>query len=80
MLAAGDETKQMLVRVERVGRICPGQFLAMRWVQVLFWTPCSFFFFFASCFPFELLLGTGSTGFWNDAKMQGCQQKDEVEV
>lgn len=28
VLATGDETKQMLVRVERVGRICPGQFLA----------------------------------------------------
>lgn len=28
MLATGVETKQMLVRVERVGRICPGQLLA----------------------------------------------------
>lgn len=28
VLATGDETKQMLARVERVGRICPGQFLA----------------------------------------------------
>lgn len=27
MLATGDETKQFLVRVERVGRICLGQFL-----------------------------------------------------
>lgn len=51
VLATGDETKRILVRVERVGRVCPGQSPADAW-QVPSWTPCSLsnLQFFCSCF------------------------------